>query len=217
MIIYFYTQLLILTYSFSYSFITKTSYRSNFKLNNEINTNTQQLIDNNILQPTSPIDTLFPNRITPRNGQSSFFEEDINFCLRETDTAMSALSRSKILNEITNNVMKALLIGYEPIILQLSTLYEGYREQIDKAECVYDESEVLENVCASITIEECDIKWKQGSKNDFCMRDLLMARIYLDRLSSLLLQGFTQDAVLGGKCMSMCLTITIVYSIILVV
>ena len=154
------------------------------------------------LTPSSPIDTLFSNRGAPnfgsRSGQSSFFEEDINFCLRETDTAMSAQSRSKILNEITNNVMKALIIGYEPIILQLHALFEGYRDQIDKAECVYDESEVLENVCESITIEECDIKWKQGSKNDFCVRDLLMARIYLDRLSSLLLQGFTQDTVLGG-------------------
>jgi hypothetical protein len=36
---------------------------------------------------------------------------DFNFCLRATDTALSGPSRSKVLNEVTNTVFKALVIG----------------------------------------------------------------------------------------------------------
>jgi hypothetical protein len=38
----------------------------------------------------------------------------INFCLQSSDRALSGPSRSKVLNELTNDVFKAVMIGYDP-------------------------------------------------------------------------------------------------------
>jgi hypothetical protein len=133
-------------------------------------------------------------------GGSSYFEEDINFCLRQSDTALSAISRSKILNEVTNNVMKAIIIGYDPIISYLSSAFEDYREQLDRAECVFDEGEVIEQVCTNLTARACADKIESSSDafGWLCTQDLLISRIYLDRLEKLLLKGIVQDSILGG-------------------
>ena len=43
----------------------------------------------------------------------------IDFCLRERDNALSGPSRSKKLNKITNDIFKALIIGFKPSVDQV--------------------------------------------------------------------------------------------------
>ena len=76
----------------------------------------------------------------------------INFCLRIEDSALSGpsrfifylpdipyvikysirfypchVSRSKVLNEITNDVFKAIMIGYEPLVQETLSRFSSYR------------------------------------------------------------------------------------------
>jgi hypothetical protein len=39
----------------------------------------------------------------------------VNFCLRESDRALSGPSLSKLLNELSNDAFRALVIGFEPL------------------------------------------------------------------------------------------------------
>ena len=142
-------------------------------------------------------DSLFTRGIL----QQQQLQEDINFCLRDSDTALSVMSRSKLLNEVTNNVMKALVIGYEPIVQQLVGQFESYREQLDRAESVFDDGEIIEGVCGNETGDVCATKLKSKdstSVKPMFTQDQLKARQYLDQLESLLTRGFVQEAVLGG-------------------
>ena len=131
--------------------------------------------------------------------QQQQLQEDINFCLRDSDTALSVMSRSKLLNEVTNNVMKALVIGYEPIVRQLAGQFEAYREQLDRAESVFDDGEIIEGVCGNETGDACATKLKSNDSTTvkpMFTKDELKARQYLDQLESLLIRGSVQETVL---------------------
>lgn len=109
-------------------------------------------------------------------GASRFV--DIDFCLRDSDTALSGPSRSKILNEVTNDVFKAIIIGFDPIVQDLKNRFDEYRERIESSECSIDESFANQGIMST--------------------EDLLTARIYIDWLERLLVNGLTQDSVLGS-------------------
>ena len=64
----------------------------------------------------------------------------INFCLRSSDTRMSGPSRSKILNDITNEVFKAIMIGFEPLIQDVLSKFPSYRAVLEGTPCVLDVS-----------------------------------------------------------------------------
>ena len=57
-------------------------------------------------------------------GSLSTFGTDImgnvNFCLASTDISLSGPSRTRILNEFTNDVFKSIAIGFEPLIEEVS-------------------------------------------------------------------------------------------------
>ena len=108
----------------------------------------------------------------------------LNFCLRSTDTELSGPSRSKVLNAITNNVFKAIMIGNSQIIDSLVKNMENYREQVTNANCVLG----MEDGSPA----------KREDVEVACTQDLLLALIYLDSLEKLLVKGTINDAVIGG-------------------
>eukprot|EP01036_Dinobryon_divergens_P047457 gene47457-63616_t len=59
----------------------------------------------------------------------------LNFCLRSTDSALSAPSRSKVLNAVTNEVFKAVMIGHQPSINNVLSKMGAYRDSVKKTTC----------------------------------------------------------------------------------
>eukprot|EP01038_Epipyxis_sp_PR26KG_P013500 gene13500-18114_t len=122
------------------------------------------------------------------------FEKDvlgmINFCLRISDNALSGPSRSKLLNEITNDVFKSIMIGFDPIIEETVNKLLSYRDSIARIDPDSNEDEIIKvenqlNDTVPVTIPVPD-------------SDLLAAYTYLDRLETLLVNGTTCDAIIGG-------------------
>jgi hypothetical protein len=111
---------------------------------------------------------------------------DINFCLRSTDTALSGTSRSKILNDITNQAFKALIIGYEPLIEDVLSRFEEFADVTENAVCYLGDEDKL----PIVNLEE--------NREKDCTQDKLRARNYLENLQKLLLNGHIEAAVLGG-------------------
>jgi len=62
----------------------------------------------------------------------------INFCLRPSDRALSGPSRSKIVNEITNDVFKSIIIGYDPLIEEVLQAFPDYKAMTARTACVLD-------------------------------------------------------------------------------
>lgn len=170
-----------------YTSISSISSSSLTALNLAANQNAQMLSD-----------SLFSRGILQRQQ----LQEDVNFCLRDSDTALSVPSRSKLLNEISNNVMKALVIGYEPIVNNLAGQFKAYREQLDRAESVFDDGEIIEGVCGNETGAVCATKLKSEDSSTvkpMLTQDQIKTQQYLDLLESLLTRGFVQDTIaLGG-------------------
>lgn len=102
------------------------------------------LLKENDISPTDAVSSRMDSTFSS-NKLGMVYEEDINFCLRKSDTALSGISRSKVLNELTNNVMRALIIGYEPIIQDLFQMFDKYREQVDITDCFFDEEDLTNN------------------------------------------------------------------------
>ena len=114
----------------------------------------------------------------------------INFCLRSSDNALSRSSRSKILNTLTNDIFKAIMINNDKIVSSTLSRFEAYSELIDRAECILSAEEDGDAIS---TAEGASIA---------CTRDALTARIYIDWCENLLSKGTTQDnVVLGGISM----------------
>ena len=68
----------------------------------------------------------------------------INFCLRKTDTALSGSSKSKMLNAVTNEVFRALMIAYEPSILALLDKFKFYESQLGGTNyCLMDDNNMI--------------------------------------------------------------------------
>ena len=109
----------------------------------------------------------------------------INFCLRATDTALSRSSRSKVLNTITNDVFKAIMIADESLIESTLNKFESYTDLVDSSECI-------------LSSEDGEMSDPEAYAVG-CTRDALTARIYVDWLYKLFARGVTQDdTVLGG-------------------
>jgi len=107
----------------------------------------------------------------------------VNFCLRESDTALSVASRSKVLNAVTNNVFRSLIIGNERLVKDTMQLFEAYRDMVDET--------------------PCDLSGELTSANTLdleraCVQDQLTARLYMDALFDVLSTGTTRDMVFGG-------------------
>lgn len=108
----------------------------------------------------------------------------IDFCLRPNDNALSGPSRSKVLNALTNDIFKALIIGFEPLIQRIYSRLDEYKEQIRMSECeqfVEDipvDGQTAEQLALRYTA--CEFKQKD---------DLLKANEYVARLEKLLTEG----------------------------
>lgn len=68
----------------------------------------------------------------------------INFCLRKTDTALSGSSKSKMLNAVTNEVFRALMIAFEPTIVSLLDKFKFYDSQLGGSNyCLMDDNNMI--------------------------------------------------------------------------
>lgn len=108
---------------------------------------------------------------------------NVNFCLRESDTPLSLPSRSKVLNAVTNNVFRSLIIGNEQMVKDTQQLFDAYREMVDETPC------------------DLSAELVSTGKSEFeraCVQDQLTAKLYMDALFELLTAGATGDAVFGG-------------------
>lgn len=97
--------------------------------------------------------------------------------------------------------MKALAIGYQPILRQLADQFEAYREQLDRVESIFDDGEIIEGVCGNETGTVCATKLNtttSATVQPMLTQDRLKAQEYLTRLESLLTRGVIQDSMLGG-------------------
>jgi len=109
----------------------------------------------------------------------------INFCLRPSDNALSGPSRSKFLNEVTDEVFKSIIVGYRPLIEECLNRITMYKVQIETAECgeLDDEDDDKLNINTEESVT-CDI-------------DIIKARKYLAKLENLLKSGITDETSLG--------------------
>lgn len=113
----------------------------------------------------------------------------LNFCLRQSDTVLSGPSRSKVLNEITNEVFKAIMIGFPPIVDEVLQRIDYYRNLTTHAPCVLDPNEknpIKSKPTENITIIEN------------CETDLIVAQTYITWLEDLLIRGNTKNSILLG-------------------
>lgn len=84
----------------------------------------------NILDSITSASLSIPSLTTSRSMQ----EEDydylglINFCLRSSDTALSRTSRSKLLNTLTNDVFKAIMINNEYLVNTVLSRFDKFFE-----------------------------------------------------------------------------------------
>lgn len=153
-----------------------------------------------------------PNLIT---GVDTDFLGMINFCLRQSDNALSGPSRSKVLNEITNVVFKSIIIGFQPLIDQTLDKFPYYRHLAERSPCVLDPDEKKMQSSRQPRIPST----RMTSSTSFaatpsataveagesvpvienCEIDQKVALTYIDWLQDLLEKGEVHhDAVLGG-------------------
>lgn len=107
----------------------------------------------------------------------------IDFCLKPVDNALSGPSRSKILNELTNDIFKALMIGEKSFINDVMQEIQQYISRIKVSECPQDEFPI------QLQFEICEKNQKEDLEN---------ALVYISWLESLVINGTTFDTVLGG-------------------
>ena len=108
----------------------------------------------------------------------------LNFCLRTTDSALSGPSRSKILNAITNEVFKSVMIGHPPFITNVLNKMEAYRDNLRSTKCILDENDV------DVTNQK-DIQDSSNKIEEACDIDLKRALDYVHTLEKLLRHGET--------------------------
>jgi hypothetical protein len=125
----------------------------------------------------------------------------INFCLRSSDSALSSPSRSKVLNEITNEVFKAILIDFQPLVDDVLAKFPSYREQVQHTPCVLDPEERRQQAQQSAAIKPASTITSSSVQVPViqtCEMDMTLALEYLTWLQELLLNGQIHDNVLGG-------------------
>lgn len=152
------------------------------------------------------------------------FEADVlgmlNFCLRNSDTALSGPSRSKILNDATNLVFKAIMIGFEPLVDETLLKLEAYKGMMKTAPCVLDPDErnaqrkreeiaarAAEAASAKAVMDSFSsppedpaaVASAVARRIESCETDLSTAYRYVDWLTDLLKTGgLHNNVILGG-------------------
>jgi hypothetical protein len=130
----------------------------------------------------------------------------INFCLRKTDTALSGSSKSKLLNAITNEVFRAIMIAYPPYIDNLLGKFPYYMEELRNANCFLESNGMI-----NLTPPPVGLGWSPGSvvarnvnnddDNEFngqtCATDSTASKRYLDALEGLLRNGMKRTQPTG--------------------
>lgn len=124
----------------------------------------------------------------------------INFCLSTSDTSLSGPSRSKVLNEITNDVFKALIIGYKPIMREvLQRIDHVYTKQLnvnvaysDYVSISNEQIKKVDNGPTNLLIQS-QIEYEKHQ-----IQDLKVSLTYVHWLQSLLLNGTIFGPELGG-------------------
>jgi hypothetical protein len=109
----------------------------------------------------------------------------VNFCLRGTDTLLSGPSRSKVLNAATNDVFKVLLIGDDGVTDSLLTNFDDYYELVDETPCQLGDP------------EDGDLSTPELMENA-CTADRLKAKLYMQLLRRLLVEGDTAYTPIGS-------------------
>lgn len=116
----------------------------------------------------------------------------INFCLRATDTTLSGPSRSKLLNEATNDVFRGLMVGNVAVLRDVLSRLNIFKEQ-----------------CEHITDHLQDDEIRSGNKNNYaneseevntssCKEDLKKSHEYITRLEKLIVGDYIEDSPMGG-------------------
>jgi hypothetical protein len=100
----------------------------------------------------------------------------INFCLRSSDNGFSGPSRYKVMNEITNDLFRVIMIGYEPAVDLIVVGFDGYKNQLTTTGTIQTETDTG-------TIMGGD------SKDP----NLDSALLYLSWMEALLINGVIQD------------------------
>ena len=142
-------------------------------------------------------------KITANNGNVYSYvttaERDylgmINFCLRSSDTALSAPSRSKVLNELTNEVFRAIMIGNSDIIEDLLLRFGWYRQQADATTCTLrgDDSALGVPFDGNASGAANPEAYEKA-----CEEDLVKAQLYIDKLEALVCRSEVDDGMQGG-------------------
>ena len=98
----------------------------------------------------------------------------VDFCMRTSDTALSAQSRSKVLNAITNTVFRALIIGNNELIQETIENFSGYKSMVANTGC--DLSDEFDTTDPNELAKACD-------------EDEKTAHVYIEMLEELLTEG----------------------------
>lgn len=98
----------------------------------------------------------------------------VNFCTRTSDTALSAQSRSKVLNAITNTVFRVLIIGKDEMIEETIDNFGVYKSMVAETGC--DLSDEIGTTDPQILDKACE-------------EDSRAALIYTGMLEELLTEG----------------------------
>lgn len=122
----------------------------------------------------SDINAFRPLRVPPSAFETDFLGM-INFCLRNVDNTLSGPSRSKVLNEISNDVFKAIVIGYAPLIADVVVKFPVYKTMIERTECKLDRG-LNSDTGDTVIIDNCDL-------------DLQVSLIYMNWLQDLIERG----------------------------
>jgi hypothetical protein len=137
---------------------------------------------------------------------------DMNFCLRSTDSALSGPSRSKLLNTITNNVFRAIVIGSHSGLKHVTTQFDDYRIKIGQCKgvggtvCDFSSSGAVatleeEGSITPIPDNQGRVFMENGKEiNDSGVvlserEDLTLAQSYIDMLEDLVSCGVVGSSV----------------------
>ncbi|RYG68210.1 hypothetical protein EON64_05695 [archaeon] len=139
--------------------------------------------------------------VDPRTVKPSLVNTDIdflgmvNFCLRSSDSALSGPSRSKVLNEVTNDVFKAIVIGFPPLINQTIEKFPLYIQYAEQSPCVLDFEEKRFRIPTPTSTQDTT---PTLSELKDCDTDRDTALKYIQWLRDLLETGLLHDTMLGG-------------------
>lgn len=142
--------------------------------------------------------TTVSRRVDPENSSNKRIanvEKDylgmINFCLRPTDTTLSGNSRSKLLNEATNDVFRALMVGNAAVLEDTLSRLKVFKDQCENSPFNVQDDEI-KTTTRNIANESDDIY------NSLNKIDLGKSCEYIAKLEKLILGENIDDSIIGG-------------------